>query len=426
MNTGFGLADNLKYNEFVFDSALAKSGSGGAAVSDWPIFFPGKPINNVAALKILEVQIPFSYYVFNETNNQFFLQESPTSFASTLTVTIPPGNYTADNFMVVLGNAMTNASANSGGSNVIYTASFDFPSSKITIITLNTTPGYSFRLYMKDPAVAQEPSNLQPGPFIGFNDGKLYTSSTTSYATTVTALGTTVLTAASSRYQVFIGTLTQTVTLPVLATLVPGDTFYFYNTSADTVFVQNSAAVPVYAQVTATYVTYSVSGAGTQWVVGNVADYTGGAIPAEAQSNLQAENVMKLSGPNYLYLCSTALGPLVKLFLPNESLNGYPLGSTGPEVSKIPIEVNSGNMIYWQDPDSGKWFDMDNMQSFPKIDFYCSFGTNNETGPINFNGQGFSIKMGVLLADANVSTMVGGGAGNNRVATRSWQPSSMF
>lgn len=425
MNSGFGLADNLKYNEFVFDSLTARNElTSEYQISDWPLFLPGKPINNVAAVKILEAQIPFSYYVFNETNNTFHLIESTTSIP--LLVTIPVGNYTADNFVVVVGEALTRASESAGGSNVQYSASYDFVTSKITFSTLNTTPGFFFKIYMKDQTTISDPDNTHPGPYIGYPDGQVFTSTTSSYTSTESSNSTLVLTASSSTIQVITGSLTHTIQLPALNTLTPGQYFKVYNTSADTVTVTDSSAVTLKLQSTSTITTYKVNGMGNGWISSSETAYTSGSIPPDSQAILEAPNVMKLSGPNYIYLCSTFLGPLVKLFLPNETYNSQQLGANGPEIAKIPVDVNSGNIIYWKDPDASKWFDMDGLQSFPKIDFYCSVGTNNESIPLKFNGQGFSIKMGVLMADANVSTFVGGGSQNNRVTTRSWQPGSIF
>lgn len=71
----YGLNNDYHYNEYEFDS-LDASASGSASVSpqDWPVFLLGgkNPVTNIAAIKILEVQIPFSYYVFvpeNTTQN---------------------------------------------------------------------------------------------------------------------------------------------------------------------------------------------------------------------------------------------------------------------------------------------------------------------------------------------------------------------
>jgi len=60
----FGLNDSLKYYEFELDSLDNSGGySAGSSATDWPIFLIGgkSPLYNIAAIKIIEVQIPFTW-----------------------------------------------------------------------------------------------------------------------------------------------------------------------------------------------------------------------------------------------------------------------------------------------------------------------------------------------------------------------------
>jgi len=60
----FGLNDDLRYYEIELDSLDALNSAGfGAATTDWPLFYLGgrDPLRNIAALKIIECQIPFSW-----------------------------------------------------------------------------------------------------------------------------------------------------------------------------------------------------------------------------------------------------------------------------------------------------------------------------------------------------------------------------
>ena len=67
------------------------------------------------------------------------------------------------------------------------------------------------------------------------------------YATTATAAGTTTLTVDSTYFQYFTGTTTQTVTLPVVTTLVNGFQFQIVNQSTGIVTVQTSGANTIMA-----------------------------------------------------------------------------------------------------------------------------------------------------------------------------------
>jgi hypothetical protein len=62
------------------------------------------------------------------------------------------------------------------------------------------------------------------------------------YTTTATAAGTTTLTSSSSYYQLFTGSTTQTIVLPVTSTLALGWTFHICNNSTGNLSVQSSGA----------------------------------------------------------------------------------------------------------------------------------------------------------------------------------------
>jgi uncharacterized protein YfiM (DUF2279 family) len=86
-----------------------------------------------------------------------------------------------------------------------------------------------------------------------------------SYATTVTAAGTTTLTVASAFQQFFTGTTTQNVVLPVVSTLVVGQTYQITNLSTGTVTVKssgNNTVTTVTSQFTSTLLCISTIGTG--------------------------------------------------------------------------------------------------------------------------------------------------------------------
>jgi hypothetical protein len=71
------------------------------------------------------------------------------------------------------------------------------------------------------------------------NDGAAF-ANLMGYTSTPTATGTTVLTNTSTQYQLFTGTLAQTVTLPVTSTLAQGWTFHIVNNSTGNLTVNSS------------------------------------------------------------------------------------------------------------------------------------------------------------------------------------------
>jgi hypothetical protein len=85
-------------------------------------------------------------------------------------------------------------------------------------------------------------------------------------------------------------------------------------------------------------------------------------------------------------------------------------------MAKIPIDRQPGDVIYWQDPDPEKWFDLENLSSLTEIDFYITLG--NTRGVVDFNGQPFSLKLGIiesLLTRSEIST---GSVDNHRAVKK--------
>lgn len=165
----YGLNDDYRYFEISLDSLDATSSTqAGIAATDWPWFeVAGKgPLQDVAAIKILEVQVPFSWYVFNSVNNTFILR------IATLTdqvVTIPVGNYTAASLAVVLTDSI-NAAA--GG--VFYVVTYSGVRKKF-LFTKTGGPGTEFTFVFGAPAgipgVQPNSGNRNPRLWLGFPPG---------------------------------------------------------------------------------------------------------------------------------------------------------------------------------------------------------------------------------------------------------------
>lgn len=303
IGTNFGLNDSLAYTEFQFDSfqALYSMNSAAFSTDDWPVFLLGKPLNNVAAVKVLEVQIPFSYYVINSKSNTFLLTESDGGGATT--VTLPVGNYTSTTIVTALGAALTSASANTH----TYTVTYSGLTQKLTVSS-NSGGVTTFTLTFGTDVNDEGWTN--PREWLGFN---AYTNSST------------------------------------LQTLI-------------------------------------------------------------------APKVLQITGPNYAYVNSVAMGAMIKLFLPASYSTGGLLAADGPQISKIPITSQPGGITFWQDPDPQKWFDLGDWSSMQQVDMYVTLGDNPE--PVTFNGGTFSVKMGILTNANQRKEFLGGGMQNDRVQAR--------
>jgi hypothetical protein len=128
----YGISSELSYFEFQLDSAAAFS-SGGYEITkeNWPVFSIGakRDLEQIAAVKIIDVQIPFTWYVFNASNNTFQLTEDG---EAAQTVTIPEGNYTISEFTPALEGLLDAASAIAGVA-YTYTVTYDSRTQKIAI-----------------------------------------------------------------------------------------------------------------------------------------------------------------------------------------------------------------------------------------------------------------------------------------------------
>lgn len=312
MGDNYGLNDNYEYTEYWLDS-LDNSGAyaTGYPATDWPLFqFGNISIDKLVAIKILDWQIPFSWYVFTTVNQNFTLNE--TGFASGI-VTIPVGNYTAAVLTGIMKAALDAASVTSGSAN-IWTVTYSAVTQKFTFVSSVTSFSFGFgsaggTLDINGLPVAPNTGNRNPRLWIGFPAG------------TTASIGTTLI----------------------------------------------------------------------------------------------APNSDLVSGPNYLYLNSRTIGAGVRGFLPAGAIN---FGVSGPNIAKIPVNVNPGGIVIGSDPAPLMWFYRDSTQAFSSLDLYLTLGnlgSNTATYPLPLNGIGFSVKIGMLLRIQNDTTDVQPTFQNGRV-----------
>jgi hypothetical protein len=98
------------------------------------------------------------------------------------------------------------------------------------------------------------------------------------------------------------------------------------------------------------------------------------------------------TGPYYLYLNSRSLGSLINFNLPDGAAT-----NVGPEVCRIPINVNFGDVVFYTDPNPEKYFDFFIGNQLNCFDFYLTLGTDQYQKPLDMKGVSWSLKLGLLV-----------------------------
>lgn len=163
-----GVDPQLQYVEFYFDSLdTLQTPSAGSSTRDWPQFLLSKPLNNIAAMKILEAQIPFTWYVFNTLNNKFTLQED---IGGPVQVIIPIGNYSSTSLSAILASILTTASPNGRTYTVTFSgASSTLPNLGKFTFTSNVAAVFSFTFGVTE-------GDTDPGIYLGFQGSAPFNS----------------------------------------------------------------------------------------------------------------------------------------------------------------------------------------------------------------------------------------------------------
>ncbi len=165
----YGISPELQYIEFYFDSLdTIQSPSSASSTRDWPQFLLRRPLSNIAAMKVLEVQIPFTWYVFNSLNNTFTLQED---IGGPVTVTIPIGNYSSTSLASVLAGVLTAVSPNGRTYTVTFSgASSTQPNTGKFTFTSSVAAVFTFTF-------ASTEGNIDPAIYLGFRGPTPFSSS---------------------------------------------------------------------------------------------------------------------------------------------------------------------------------------------------------------------------------------------------------
>jgi hypothetical protein len=114
---------------------------------------------------------------------------------------------------------------------------------------------------------------------------------------------------------------------------------------------------------------------------------------AGVNSQILSTTIAQVSGPYYLYINSRKMGPLINCNLPDESKTS----GIGPQIARIPVNVQFGSVIFYTDPDPGKYFDFFAGSQFDTFDLFLTLGSDQNQVPLDLKGSPWSVKLGVLI-----------------------------
>lgn len=345
----YGLSDDYEYHEFCIDSMdSTREWNGSYTNLNWPLITLGKELENVVALKVLQVIIPKTYYNVTAPNNVIQYQRGydintpdwMSNTASQNVITIPPGLYTTR--LSLIQPLLVGMNAHGA---------------LVPIDTIN---------WLASSGSVQSQMKYA---FIGGS------------------------TAADKTYLLAPGT-----TLDRTGSEVTGSA----RTNMRRVFGMYGGAGPETVPLVAITNTTPTGPLGMTLPVYRGPQIWGGL---GISKRMDTAFVDELEVPT-IYLNSTTLGPSVNLFLNGCGIMIPPnSGATGPQLCsiRVPQQTNAGENIIYTDPDPQKYFKFGGNQKFPSsFDFYLSRGTDNDQVPLDLNGGSFVVKLGVLTRKSNI------------------------
>lgn len=194
-----------------------------------------------------------------------------------------------------------------------------------------------------------------------------------------------------------IGGVPTTITVPVgnytgaalatnlqtqISAITAGMTVTFDSTLLQFVFTQTVSAVAWSLSFGSKATLYSVLG----FIPGSVNAAVG------VGSIVRSTIIANVSGPYYLYLNSRIMGPLINFNL----TDGNDAAPGGPQIARIPVDVQKNSVIFYTDPNPTFYFDFFAGSKFETFDLYLSLGSDQNQTPLDMKGVPWSVKLGLV------------------------------
>lgn len=114
-------------------------------------------------------------------------------------------------------------------------------------------------------------------------------------------------------------------------------------------------------------------------------------VNASTGNTLTSINAAVPTGPSYLYLNSQSLGQGIRVD-DQDKQNRISVN----QIAKIPVTVNPGGFIFYDNSRSNEYFDLDIKGDLDSFDLYLTLGNDSENVPLDMKGIGFSVTISLL------------------------------
>lgn len=125
------------------------------------------------------------------------------------------------------------------------------------------------------------------------------------------------------------------------------------------------------------------------------------SVNISSGSTLTSTGIANPSGPFYIYLNSSNMGQEINALVQQNSSN-----APATHICRIPLNVQRGSVIYYNDPTPLNFFDFIPGTKFQHIDLYFTIESAYGYQVVDFKGLSFSVKIAMLTYRSGGSSIM--------------------
>ena len=166
----------IKKKFFYIDSGKRENGTS----SDFTFRLDLAENDHFDMCTVMQVSIPFTYYLVNSGFNTFQLKETGNDV---VTVTVPIGNYNINSFSEIVGGLLTTASPTSSTYKITYPKSFTQTNTSFLTLSITAGAASDSQLIFNSDNTLNEQFGFDSGSTVTFDGVSLNSANTVNYLT---------------------------------------------------------------------------------------------------------------------------------------------------------------------------------------------------------------------------------------------------